>query len=77
MKTIIVDYEISGNSFRTKLRVSDENFHSMVGLSGFKTHFDNSMEIHRLKACLRQLTWLDGTNRKCSPIIITKISEVK
>ena len=77
MKTIIVDYEISGNSFRTKLRVSDENFHSLVGLSGFKTHFDNSMEVHRLKAGLRQLTWLDGTNRKCSPIIITKISEVK
>ena len=77
MKTIIVDYEISGNSFRTKLRVSEENFHSLVGVSGFKTHFDNSMGIHRLKAYLRQLTWLDGTNRQCRPITITKISEVK
>ena len=77
MKTIIVDYEISGNSFRTKLRVSEENFHSLVGVSGFKTHFDNSMGIHRLKAYLRQLTWLDGTNRQCRPITITKILEVK
>ena len=77
MKTIIVDYEIGGQPYRVKLRVSNENFHSLVGISGFKTHFDNSMEIHRLKAYLRQLTWLDGTNRQCRPITITKILEVK
>ena len=77
MKTIIVDYEIGGQPYRVKLRVSTENFHSLVGLSGFKTQFDNSMEVHRLKAYLRQLTWLDGTNRQCRPIVITKIKELR
>ena len=78
MKTIIVDYEIGGNSFeRTKLRVTEDVFNSVAGIPWGDYHFADTIEIHRLKAYLRQLTWLDGTNRQCRPIIITKISEVK
>ena len=77
MKNIIVDYEIGDHPYHVKLRVTVDVFNSVAGIPWGDYHFADTIEIHRLKAYLRQLTWLDGTNRQCGPIIITKISEVK
>lgn len=77
MKTIIIDYEIGGQPYRTKLRVTVDVFNSVAGISWGDYHFADTIETHRLRAYLRQMTWLDGTNRQCRPITITKILEVK
>lgn len=78
MKTIIVDYEIGGTyHYSAKLKVTEDVFNSVIRIPRGEYNFANTIEIHRLKAYLRQLSWLDGTNRECRRIAITKIKELR